>query len=95
MIHFPLHETDRLGKAPRHVPGPEGDQDGMGMCAQSQRKVVEKLLESFMWVAQHLPLAGRMKGRVLGTEATWMLTLRTSCRGGGAGPFDPVGKHMG
>lgn len=36
VIHFSLHETDRLGKTPRHVPGPEGDQDGMGMCGQPQ-----------------------------------------------------------
>lgn len=34
-----------------------------------------------MWVAQCLPLAGRMKGQVLTTGATWMLNLRSSCRG--------------
>lgn len=34
-----------------------------------------------MWVAQHLPLVGRMKGQVLATGATWMLNLRNSCRG--------------
>lgn len=36
VIPFPLRESDRLGSAfKEHVPGPEGDQGGMGMYSQS------------------------------------------------------------
>lgn len=36
VIPFPLRESDRLGSASKeHVPGPEGDQGGMGIYSQS------------------------------------------------------------
>lgn len=36
VIPFPLCESDRLGSASKeHIPGPEGNQGGMGMYSQS------------------------------------------------------------
>lgn len=85
VIHFPLHEADRLGQTPKHISGPEGVQGGVGMWGQTQCKVVEKFLET---------LAGRMKGHVLATGVTWMLNLKNSCRGEVQALLTLWGKHM-